>query len=109
MTETKVETRDRRRIRKHPCSLIPLYTRAPGSLSAAQKIWTSLFLPTTAAVYNCIADIKIQIHKYTNTKNTNINTNIKYQSKLSIDGVSLNFLVPSYIPDSPLAHTHQRT
>ena len=27
MTETKVETRDRRRIRKHPCSLIPLYTR----------------------------------------------------------------------------------
>ena len=83
-------------------SLFPYSLIYPGSLSAAQKIWTSLFLPTTAAVYNCIADIKIQIHKYTNTKNTNINTNIKYQSKLSIDGVSLNFLVPSYIPGWPV-------
>ena len=34
-------------------SLFPYSLIYPGSLSAAQKIWTSLFLPTTAAVYNC--------------------------------------------------------
>ena len=60
--------------------------------------WLVVKYTNTNTQIHKYTNTQIQIHKYTNTKNTNIHTNIKYQSKLSIDGVSLNFLVPSYIP-----------